>query len=448
VALDPTAIAVLFALACSTFWALANVYVQRAGRALGSLRALLYSQGIGSAVLLPFAWTFDAPLSAPALPDLVLTAAGSALGYYAMMEAFARGSLSGVVPMITAWAVPAAVAGVMWTGEWPGVQAAIGGAMIVVGAVGNGLLAPVPDGQRGTDRVALGWAAASALGFGVMVAGTARLRPALGDVGVVPAVWLAQWLLLLPLLLRTQVVGEARRERVVVVGRVGLGRIRRQQNSQQARTLPEPGVAQGAPDLPIHVSALQRLRADQHDRHRRVAQQVLAEALPGPLRPLHHDRGVSRRPAHDPVAGRGEKCVPVQLVDPPVVADEDFLARRHRYPWRRHRRCRRQSDTRSVPCITIIAILTLRPGVHRAALGTEPRALAERRDRHRAGVCGRPARWARPPVAAEDRAPDEVTLRIRDPEVRRGDPRYLFHGRRRPEPTLERVPSTIRREGW
>jgi drug/metabolite transporter (DMT)-like permease len=204
VALDPTAIAVLFALACSTFWALANVYVQRAGRALGSLRALLYSQGIGSAVLLPFAWTFDAPLSAPALPDLVLTAAGSALGYYAMMEAFARGSLSGVVPMITAWAVPAAVAGVMWTGEWPGVQAAIGGAMIVVGAVGNGLLAPVPDGQRGTDRVALGWAAASALGFGVMVAGTARLRPALGDVGVVPAVWLAQWLLLLPLLLRRE----------------------------------------------------------------------------------------------------------------------------------------------------------------------------------------------------------------------------------------------------
>lgn len=129
-ALDPTAIAVLFALACSTFWALANVYVQRAGRALGSLRALLYSQGIGSAVLLPFAWAFDAPLTAPALPDLVLTAAGSALGYYAMMEAFARGSLSGVVPMITAWAVPAAVAGVMWTGEWPGVQAAVGGSMI------------------------------------------------------------------------------------------------------------------------------------------------------------------------------------------------------------------------------------------------------------------------------------------------------------------------------
>ena len=204
-ALDPTAIAVLFALACSTFWALANVYVQRAGKALGSLRALLYSQSIGSAVLLPVAWAFDAPLTAPSLPDLALTAAGSALGYYAMMEAFARGSLSGVVPMITAWAVPAAVAGVMWTGEWPSVQAGIGGALIVIGAVGNGLLAPVPDGQGGTDRVALGWAAASALGFGVMVAGTARLRPALGDVGVVPAVWFAQWLLLLPLLFRREV---------------------------------------------------------------------------------------------------------------------------------------------------------------------------------------------------------------------------------------------------
>ncbi len=205
---DPTLLAVLLALACSALWALANVYVQRAGIALGSLRALLYSQGLGCLLLLPPALWFDGPPSMPSLPDLAITAAGSALGYYAMVVAFARGSLSGVVPMITAWAVPAAVAGVLWSGEWPSARQAVGGVMIVVGAVGNGMLAPTlgsGEGDRRAARGALVWAAASALGFGVMVAGTARLRPALGDIGVVPGVWMAQWVLLLPFLLRKEV---------------------------------------------------------------------------------------------------------------------------------------------------------------------------------------------------------------------------------------------------
>lgn len=198
-------LAVLLALSCSVSWALANVYVQRAGIALGSLRALLYAQGLGCALLLPLAWGLDGPRAWPSAVDLGITALGSAVGYYAMVVAFAKGSLSGVVPMITAWAVPAAIAGVLWTGEWPTGAQAAGGAMILVGAIGNGALVPAHGTTERTGGRALAWAAASAVGFGVMVAGTARLRPALGVIGVVPGVWIAQWALLAPVLLRRDV---------------------------------------------------------------------------------------------------------------------------------------------------------------------------------------------------------------------------------------------------
>lgn len=46
-------LAVLLALSCSVTWGIANVYVQRAARSLGDLRAMLWAQLIGSAVLTP-----------------------------------------------------------------------------------------------------------------------------------------------------------------------------------------------------------------------------------------------------------------------------------------------------------------------------------------------------------------------------------------------------------
>lgn len=208
-------IAVALALVCSAAWAIANVYVQRAGRAVGSLRAMLWAQGVASVALVILAACVEGRPSMPALDDLVITAVGSAIGYYAMLVAFSSGALSAVVPIVTAWSVPAAVAGVVWSGDRPSAVQWVGGAMILVGAVGNGVLAVtthvgLEDGgepgaagepSQETPRSAVLWACAGAVGFGVMAAGTARMRQQLGAVGVVPAIWIAQWALLAPLLL-------------------------------------------------------------------------------------------------------------------------------------------------------------------------------------------------------------------------------------------------------
>ncbi len=200
-----TSCAVLLALFCSVLWALGNVYVQRASVALGGLRAMFWSQLVGTAVLIPLAlWLEDRPV-APLASDLAITAVGSALGYYGMVVAFSEGALSGVVPLVTAWAVPAAIVGVLWSGEAPGLGQGVGGVMILVGAVGNGVLAPKVHGEG--SRRALLWAAAGALGFGVMVAGTARMRDQLGAIGVIPSVWIAQWVLLAPLFTRRDLRG-------------------------------------------------------------------------------------------------------------------------------------------------------------------------------------------------------------------------------------------------
>jgi drug/metabolite transporter (DMT)-like permease len=194
---------VLLALSCSVFWSLANVYVRRASLAVGNLRSMFWAQLIGSAVLFPISCWIEGWPQVPAWTDLAVTAVASCFGYYGMNVAFSRGALTVVVPIVTAWSVPAAVVGVLWSGDTPSMSQWLGGVLIVAGALGNSLLAGASgeSGSSGTPGVAMLWAAASAIGFGVMVAGCARMRGDLGAIGVIPAAWMAQWVVLAPLLL-------------------------------------------------------------------------------------------------------------------------------------------------------------------------------------------------------------------------------------------------------
>jgi drug/metabolite transporter (DMT)-like permease len=199
----PAALAVLLALSCSVFWSLANVYVRRASLAVGNLRAMFWAQAIGSAVLFPLTCWLEGLPHFPAWTDLAVTAVASCFGYYGMSVAYTRGALTVVVPIVTAWSVPAAVVGVLWSGDMPSQGQWVGGALIVAGALGNSVLASAPgdSSPSGAPVGAMLWAAASAIGFGVMVAGCARMRGDLGAIGVIPAAWMAQWVVLAPLLL-------------------------------------------------------------------------------------------------------------------------------------------------------------------------------------------------------------------------------------------------------
>lgn len=195
-------------LAASIAWAVANVYVQRAGRELGSLRAMWWAQLVGGLVLVPVAVLVDGAPAVPDVGDLLITGAASALGYYGMLRAFRVGPLSVIVPIVASWSIPAVAAGVVWRGEAPGPLHLLGAALIVAGSAWNGVLAGrqgdavAPDLAHGTPAQAVGWALAGSVGFGVMATGVAQLSPQLGEIGVIPAVWATQWVLLAPLLLR------------------------------------------------------------------------------------------------------------------------------------------------------------------------------------------------------------------------------------------------------
>jgi len=192
---------VALGLGCSLAWAIANVYVQRSARELGDLRAMLWAQLVGMAVLFPLGLAWD---GRPTRLDgwlLGLTGAASALGYYGLMRAFRQGPLAAITPVVTTWPVVAAIAGVVWLGERPTALQVVGGLLAVGGAAANGALARGGE-WTGSRRDAFVWAAASAIGFGLMTAGVARLRPDVGDLTVVPLTWAAQWAILVPILAR------------------------------------------------------------------------------------------------------------------------------------------------------------------------------------------------------------------------------------------------------
>lgn len=198
-------IAILLALGASVAWAGANVYIQRTARELGSLRGMLWAQILGTVVMVPAALLVDGAPSMPPLGALLLTGLGSAAGYYGMLRAFEDGPLSVVTPVLASWALPAAAIGVLWLGEAPRAVQIAGALCVIAGAAGNGALTTGGE-WRADPRRTLGWAVVGAVGFGLMAAGIAAVRPFLGAVGVIPAVWLVQWLMLLPLLLRSPAV--------------------------------------------------------------------------------------------------------------------------------------------------------------------------------------------------------------------------------------------------
>ena len=103
---------ILMGLLASASWAFANVFIQRASRALGPFRALIWALSTGGLALLPVALVLDRRTVSlgSGLPTgwLIVSAFAAVLAYTSMFFAVERGRLSVVVPMMSSWSVIAA----------------------------------------------------------------------------------------------------------------------------------------------------------------------------------------------------------------------------------------------------------------------------------------------------------------------------------------------------
>jgi len=201
---------ILMGLLASASWAAANVFIQRASRALGPFRALVWALSVGGLALLPVALVLDhrtVSLGAGTLTGWLVAAGLSAvIAYTSMFFAVERGRLSVVVPVMSSWSVIAAAISLVVLGETVRRAQLAGAAAVVLGVLVISRFAqrgdddddpaPVPARSR---RSALGMSALTALGFGVLIPSIDRLAPALGRLGAVSSVLLVDLMLWLPL---------------------------------------------------------------------------------------------------------------------------------------------------------------------------------------------------------------------------------------------------------
>src|SRR5260370_28306888 len=111
---------VLLGLGASACWAMANVGVARSGKKVGALRALLWAQLVGIAVLAEIAMRLDfrpVPIGAAHLVWMGIAGAAALLGYGCLFYALEHGKLSIAVPIMSSWAVISSGISVAAVGE-------------------------------------------------------------------------------------------------------------------------------------------------------------------------------------------------------------------------------------------------------------------------------------------------------------------------------------------
>jgi len=200
---------ILMGLLASASWACANVFIQRASRALGPFRALVWALTSGGLALLPAALLLDhrtASLASGALTGwLTVAALAAVVAYTSMFFAVERGRLSVVVPVMSSWSVIAAAISLVVLGETVRRTQLAGAGAVVAGVVVIARFArheaggePAASTAVGRPRSALAMSALTALGFGVLIPAMDRLAPALGRLGAVSSVLLVDLVLWLP----------------------------------------------------------------------------------------------------------------------------------------------------------------------------------------------------------------------------------------------------------
>ena len=186
---------ILMGLGASACWALANVAVARAGRDIGSIRALLWSlvTGTGMAALASPAINKHQLVLLPSLGGwLAAAGAASLVAYICMFYAFEHGRLDRgrADHVVVGGDLRRAVDAVF--GERLGAMQLAGGAAVVAGALVVSRYAQAEGARGGTGGAALAVAAVgAAIGFGVLMPPMGRLVPVFGSIGAVGVVYVA-----------------------------------------------------------------------------------------------------------------------------------------------------------------------------------------------------------------------------------------------------------------
>ena len=208
---------VLLGLGASVCWALANVAVARSGRKVGAVRALLWTQLVGIAVVAEVAMPLDyrpVPIGATHLLWIAVAGVAALLAYGCLFYALEHGRLTIAVPIMSSWSVLSSAISVIGFGERLRGGQLVGATLVVVGvllvsrhAQGETPVAP-SAGNAGVAGAPLAkrprWVLASvgtAVGFGVVIPAMQKMAPATGRLGSVCVVYAADILLGLPLAL-------------------------------------------------------------------------------------------------------------------------------------------------------------------------------------------------------------------------------------------------------
>ncbi|HVV16093.1 MAG TPA: DMT family transporter [Polyangia bacterium] len=193
---------ILLGLSASASWALANVVVQRAGRAVGALPALFWALLVGIGLSAAGSAGLDAhtlPFTASIAVWLVVAGASGLLAYVCLFYAFEHGRLTLAVPIMSSWAVLSAALSMVLFGERLSTGQLVGAAAVVAGAV---VVARQSHSGPTGAPVRRGWLPASfgaAFGFGVLMPAMRMLSPVFGAVGTPGAVYAAALALAVPL---------------------------------------------------------------------------------------------------------------------------------------------------------------------------------------------------------------------------------------------------------
>ena len=198
----------LFGLGASASWALANVAIQRAGRAVGAVQGLFWAQLVGIAIAAAGAALLGERPAAPTGADagwIAVAGVSGLVAYLGIFYAFEHGRLTLAVPIMSSWAVLASALSLLLFHERLAAGQLVGAAAVIAGAVVVGRHAQRSDGPSGSGRRWLPAAVAAALAFGVLIPAMRRLTPVFGAVGTVGVVYAADLVLALPLALAFRV---------------------------------------------------------------------------------------------------------------------------------------------------------------------------------------------------------------------------------------------------